>query len=87
RSGSDVCLTLVWRQNGDSPATLLPSLSISPLSATQICGEHNIGRYLSRLAESLSLSSNLYECLSSPVVIAEIDEHLDQCHAKLVLGT
>ncbi|XP_064087639.1 phenylalanine--tRNA ligase alpha subunit-like isoform X2 [Macrobrachium nipponense] len=87
RSDSDICLTLVWRQNGDSPATLLPSLSVSPLSATQICGEHNIGRYLSRLAESLSLSSNLYECLSSPVVIAEIDEHLDQCHAKLVLGT
>lgn len=36
RSQSQVCITLVWRQVGDSPAALLPVLSVAPLSATQV---------------------------------------------------
>lgn len=36
RSQSQACITLVWRQVGDSPAALLPMLSVSPLAATQV---------------------------------------------------
>lgn len=36
RSQSNVCLTLVWRQNGDSPTALMPTLSVSPLAASQV---------------------------------------------------
>lgn len=36
RSQSQVCITLVWRQVGDSPAALLPLLTVSPLAATQV---------------------------------------------------
>ncbi|KAK7076756.1 hypothetical protein SK128_022903 [Halocaridina rubra] len=87
RATCEICLTLVWRQNGDNPQALLPSLSVSPLSATLISGEHNIGRYLARLVESSSPSCNVYEHLSSPSSTAEIDQHIDECHSRLVLGT
>ena len=53
----------------------------------QICGEHNIGRYLARLIESISPSNKIYESLSSPDLATEVDEHMEQCHTKLVLGT
>nr|XP_053643905.1 aminoacyl tRNA synthase complex-interacting multifunctional protein 2-like [Cherax quadricarinatus] len=52
----------------------------------QVCGEHNIGRYLSRLVEVATHSINLYECSSSSVFTAQIDELLDQCHSKFTLG-
>ncbi|XP_071550650.1 phenylalanine--tRNA ligase alpha subunit [Panulirus ornatus] len=86
RSQSNVCLTLVWRQNGDSPTALMPTLSVSPLSASQIFGEHNVGRYLTRLLEVSSNSSSLYECLSNSLLITQIDDLLDRCHSKLTLG-
>ncbi|XP_069942001.1 phenylalanine--tRNA ligase alpha subunit isoform X2 [Cherax quadricarinatus] len=86
RSKSSVCLTLVWRQDGDSPTALMPTMTVSPLAANQVCGEHNIGRYLSRLVEVATHSINLYECSSSSVFTAQIDELLDQCHSKFTLG-
>ncbi|XP_050718821.1 phenylalanine--tRNA ligase alpha subunit-like isoform X2 [Eriocheir sinensis] len=90
RSQSQVCITLVWRQEGDSPAALLPILSVSPLSATQVSGEHNIARYLARLVEASSEHPkyHLYERgASSHVEVTEVDHLLDQYHTRLVLGS
>ncbi|XP_042888257.1 phenylalanine--tRNA ligase alpha subunit-like [Penaeus japonicus] len=86
RSQSQICLTLVWRQDGDTPTALMPSLSVSPLAPNQIRGEHNVGRYLARLAEVGAPTCRLYECLSNPIFTVQVDELLDQCHGKLTLG-
>ncbi|KAK3869963.1 hypothetical protein Pcinc_024764 [Petrolisthes cinctipes] len=87
RRGSVVCLTLVWRQTGDSPAALLPALYVNPIAASQVVGEHNIGRYLTRLTDVVTGPSSLYESPSSPVFMTRVDEMLEQCHARLMLGT
>ncbi|XP_063842992.1 phenylalanine--tRNA ligase alpha subunit-like isoform X1 [Scylla paramamosain] len=90
RSQSQVCITLVWRQVGDSPAALLPTLSVAPLAATQVAGEHNIVRYLARLMEASNGTSSLHLYEGGSINQATstlVDYFLDQCHAKLVLGS
>ena len=36
RSKCDLCITLVWKNTGSSMNDLLPKMSISPLSASQV---------------------------------------------------
>lgn len=57
---------------------------------SQVLGEHNIARYLSRLVEASSEHPKyrLYErSASGHVETTEVDHLLDQYHTRLVLGT
>lgn len=87
RSSSEVCLRLVWRQEGDSPLEQMPALSVSPLAATQIRGENNIARYLTRLIEVKSSTLRLYENLENLEQVSLVDKFIDDASKQLVQGS
>lgn len=57
------------------------------MCVVQVVGEHNIARYLTRLTDVVAGPSSLYESPHSLGLMTRVDEMLEQCHARLMLGT